>query len=524
MAVAILSLIGLAALVLYTVLTCYQNYRKCPQFDGPFLAKISGAWLFFHTFSGKLNEDNAALLRNHGSFVRISPDKVVTNDPVVLRHMSSPRSDFRRGTFYDAFSTQPTLRNVLSQKDEKLHNSLRSKLIRGYSGKDLPNLEADIDARIADLVALIGSECSNNKLIDFSSFAQYFTLDVLTHISFSAPVGYLTQNRDVYSYISKVSDFLQVLELGANIPTVQRILDSVLMAPFRPKITDADGMGAMMGMASKAVAFHYAPDAKAYPDMLGSFIKHGLTQQEAESEAMVQVLGGSDSTATAVRMIMLYIITHPEVYGKCVKEIEANESVFGDSISSAASRQHLPYVQACIKEGLRIWPPLQALNSKLSPPGGETVNGVFIPGGIEVCHNAYTTQRRTEIYGVDADQFRPERWLEAAEEAGKAHAASIDQGLGEDGVSVGAGGDGKTRLARMESTLELIFGSGRFGCLGRHIALIELDKVIPVLLRDFGWAVADPSRGIESKCFGVFVQKGMWLKATPRRVHDKHSE
>ncbi|EXJ81801.1 hypothetical protein A1O1_07866 [Capronia coronata CBS 617.96] len=495
-----MSLVGLAVLVVYTLVTCYRNYHKCPQFDGPFLAKISGAWLLYHTFSGKLNLHNGALLRKYGSFARISPDKVVTNDPVVLRHMSSPRSEFRRGTFYDAFSIQPPLRNVLSQKDEKLHNSLRSKLIRGYSGKDLPNLEADIDARIVDLVNLIQTESSNNKLIDFSASAQYFTLDVVTHISFSAPVGYLRQNRDVYSYISKVSDYLQVLELGANSPTIQRILDSGLMAPFRPKTTDTDGMGAMMGMASKAVAFHYAPDAKAYPDMLGSFIKHGLTQQEAESEAMVQVLGGSDSTATAIRMIMLYIITHPDVYAKCVQEIEANEHVFtaSHSITSADSRKHLPYVQACIKEGMRIWPPLQALNSKLSPPGGETVNAVFIPGGIEVCHNAYTTQRRVEIYGADAEYFRPERWLEAAAEAGKPEA------------------DGKTRLARMESTLELIFGSGRFGCLGRHIALIELDKVIPVLLRNFQWAVADPSRAIESKCYGVFVQKGMWLKATPR--------
>jgi len=385
-----------------------------------------------------------------------------------------------------------------------------------YSGKDLPGLEANIDACIADLVDLVHSESALNKPVDFSSLAQYFTLDVITSIAFSSPVGYLQQNRDVYSYIGNVSDFLQILELGANCPSVQRILDSGLMAPFRPKPTDADGMGAMMGMAAKAVRSRYAVGAKPQSDMLGSFMKHGLTQQEAESEAMVQVLGGSDSTATAIRMIMLYIITNPAVYAKCVKEIEANDEAFIDTISSSASSKCLPYVQACIKEGLRIWPPLQALNSKLAPPGGETVNGVFIPGGIEVCHNAYTTQRRKEIYGLDAEYFRPERWLEAAAEAGQGDGGGIDQGLGEDGASTEAGRDGTTRLAKMESTLELIFGSGRFGCLGRHIALIELDKVIPVLLRDFDWAVVDPSKGIESLCYGVFVQRGVWLRATPR--------
>ena len=55
-----------AVLVLYLAVRCYLNHRKCPQFDGPLLAKISGAWLFIHTFSGKLNQHNAAILEKYG--------------------------------------------------------------------------------------------------------------------------------------------------------------------------------------------------------------------------------------------------------------------------------------------------------------------------------------------------------------------------------------------------------------------------------------------------------------------------
>jgi cytochrome P450 len=370
----------LLAILSYVGVKSYLNYRKAPQFPGPFLAKISSIWLLTHTFSGKLNEYNAAILEEYGSPVRIAPDKILTNDPVILRHMSTPRSTFRRGTFYDAFSLQPPLKNVLSQKDEKLHNSLRAKLIRGYSGKDLPDLEADIDSNVATLVNLIRTESTAGRSIDFSSLAQYFTLDVLTHIAFSAPIGYLKQNRDVYSYIRTVSEFLQVLELGANSSGIQSILDSSIMAPMRPKPTDKDGMGAMMGAANKAVAERYGDNPKVEHDMLGSFVKHGLTQEEAESEAMVQVLGGSDSTATAIRMILLYVTTNPSVYVKLRKELDENAGLFEGSFITSASSRKLPYFQACVKEGLRLWPPLQALNSKVSPPGGETVNGVYIPG------------------------------------------------------------------------------------------------------------------------------------------------
>lgn len=378
----------------------YLNYYKVPQFPGPFLAKISSVWLLIHTFSGKLNQHNAAILEKYGSPVRIAPDKILTNDPMILRHMSTPRSNFRRGTFYDAFSLQPPLKNVLSQKDENLHNSLRAKLIRGYSGKDLPKLESDIDSNITNLVKLIRVESAAGRSIDFSSLAQYFTLDVLTHIAFSAPIGYLTQNRDVYSYIRTVSDFLQVLELGANSSFIQSILDSPFMAPMRPKPTDKDGMGAMMGMAKRAVSERYGPDPKVEQDMLGSFIKYGLTQQEAESEAMVQVLGGSDSTATAIRMIILHVATSPAVYVRVQKELDENDALFNGSLISSTNSRKLPYLQACIKEGLRIWPPLQALNSKLSPPGGETVNGVHIPG------KPSSTRKRDKASSEQGDSFQ----------------------------------------------------------------------------------------------------------------------
>ena len=339
----------------------------------------------------------------------------------------------------------------------------------------------------------------------------------------------------MYEYISKVSEFLGVLEVGANCPYFQGVLDSSFMAPFRPKPTDTSGMGAMLGMASKAVSSRLDnPSANTEKaDMLSSFLKQGLIKQEAESEAMVQVLGGSDTTATAIRMIILYIITSPTTYIKCMSELNSASSLFDaetGQISSIASRTRLPYIQACIKEGLRMWPPIQALNSKLSPPGGEVVNGVFIPGNIEVCHNAYTTQRRKEIYGPDAEFFGPERWTEAAADARRTDPNSEgDNHLRTDLI---VGGDVEkatsskpeptSRLAKMESTLELIFGSGRFGCLGKHIALIELDKVIPVLLREFEWSVVDPSCGFESRCYGVFVQRGMWLRVMARdRSHEQ---
>jgi cytochrome P450 len=109
-----------------------------------------------------------------------------------------------------------------------------------------------------------------------------------------------------------------------------------------------------------------------------------------------------------------------------------------------------------------MWPPISSLQSKISPPGGETVNGVFLPGGVEVAVSQVATHRRKDVYGDDANIFRPDRWIDA-----------------------GRLNDGGEKLHMMERTLELVFGSGRFGCLGKHGAMIELDKVFASLLLEF---------------------------------------
>lgn len=57
----------------------------------------------------------------------------MTNDPSIMQYMTSPRSNFTRGPWYEAFNTTPDRTNVLSERDEKHHKQLRAKLMRGVS-------------------------------------------------------------------------------------------------------------------------------------------------------------------------------------------------------------------------------------------------------------------------------------------------------------------------------------------------------------------------------------------------------
>lgn len=203
-------------------------------------------------------------------------------------------------------------------------------------------------------------------------------------------------------------------------------------------------------MAKKVVAQRFGPDAKSHPDMLGSFIRHGLTQEEASGEALLQVVAGSDTSAGAIRTVMLSLLTNPSAYSKLRKEID--DGIASGKISSpikdAESRQ-FPYLQAVIKEGLRLMPPASGAFFKTVPPGGDTIDGKFIPGGTEIGSSPLGIHCSKKIFGPDADLFRPERWTEASPE----------------------------KFAYMASTTDLIFHYGKYQCLGKSVALMEFNKI-----------------------------------------------
>jgi cytochrome P450 len=184
--------------------------------------------------------------------------------------------------------------------------------------------------------------------------------------------------------------------------------------------------------------------------MLGSFIRHGLTQEQASGEALLQVIAGSDTSAGTLRAVMLNLLTNPPMYRRLQKEID--EGIAAGKISSPikdAEARQFPYLQAVIREGLRIMPPASGAFFKEVPAGGDVIEGMFIPGGTQIGSSPLGIHRSKKIFGVDADLFRPERWTDATPE----------------------------KFAEMASTVDLVFHYGKYQCLGRGVALMEFNKI-----------------------------------------------
>jgi cytochrome P450 len=134
------------------------------------------------------------------------------------------------------------------------------------------------------------------------------------------------------------------------------------------------------------------------------------------------------------------------VQAKLLEEI-SNASI-SNPITDAEARK-LPYLQAVIKEGLRIFPPVTGFMSKQVPPGGDTIRDLYIPEGTTIGWSPFGLMRNEKLWGPDAKVFRPERWFEGTQE----------------------------EIQSKEMDAEMCFGYGKYQCLGKNIATIELNKI-----------------------------------------------
>lgn len=83
---------------------------------------------------------------------------------------------------------------------------------------------------------------------------------------------------------------------------------------------------------------------------------------------------------------------------------------------SFAETQKLPYLQAVLKECLRVHPTVGLPLWREVTAGGATIAGKSFPAGTNVGINSWVAHRNRDVWGPDADDFRPERWIESSED------------------------------------------------------------------------------------------------------------
>ncbi|RMZ77693.1 hypothetical protein DV738_g4337, partial [Chaetothyriales sp. CBS 135597] len=136
-------------------------------------------------------------------------------------------------------------------------------------------------------------------------------------------------------------------------------------------------------------------------------------KQRILDELMNVLLAGRDTTASLLSNMFFMLAKNPRIWHKVRSEVAVLQG-----LPPTYDELHgLKYVQCCVNESLRLHPVVprnerQATRDTVLPLGGgeNGLSPVFVPKGTFVCYNIYAMHRRTDIFGSDANEFRPERW------------------------------------------------------------------------------------------------------------------
>ncbi|KAJ3820397.1 cytochrome P450 [Lentinula raphanica] len=146
-------------------------------------------------------------------------------------------------------------------------------------------------------------------------------------------------------------------------------------------------------------------------------------KQRINQEYSTLLFAATDTTSSALSRLLFLLAKHPEVQEKLRREvIEARRNNNGEDLSYNEINS-LPYLDAVCRESLRLYPPVTMesrytlkdavlpLSKPTTDDDGKEIQEVMVPRGTTIFISIYNANRNEELWGPDANEWKPERWL-----------------------------------------------------------------------------------------------------------------
>jgi cytochrome P450 len=190
----------------------------------------------------------------------------------------------------------------------------------------------------------------------------------------------------------------------------------------------------------------------------GRLLAAGLSDSEVKAQCKDLIFAGTDSTGMNLATIVRNLVLYPEKYQRLKEEVSSNAALGAD----AQDAQALPYLNAIVKEGLRISMANPTRLPHVVPNGGWTFKDTYFPTGSVLGCSGYELHFNPTIF-PEPRSFKPERWLDTTEAMSKYWFA---------------------------------FGAGSRACIARNLATMELQFATERLARS---SVLDGAKAVQNE-------------------------
>lgn len=442
-----------------------KHWTQAPASE--LLPRIAGHWALGHI--AQLRDDPlgtlARLHAQHGPNLRLNMkvrDLYVLNHRDTLKHVLLDHpANYIRGSAVSGKIIREGLGTGLLTTDGEAWKKLRQLQQPAFHYKNLEPLVPEMVATAARELQEWSRHAASGE--SFDSFSTFMSL--------TAKVG--VQALFEYGLSQEESDQITHAVIAGQDRVWQRLFFPFFEIPNRPY---ARAVKDLTAIAGRIVQSRKGAPSKCPYTLMMSLLKGSLADQALLDQIRTMLVSAPENPSNTLAWAICRLIEHPEHQERLRAEIQ---SVLGDRDPGFEDLEKLSFTRRFLDEVLRLYPGAWIMD-RWSVANDDAL-GFRIPGQRMVILSPYFVHRDPEIW-PDPERFDPDRFLPERVEERPAHHY-------------------------------IPFGMGPRNCIGSRLALLEMQLLLPMLLRRFRFEIASP-RPVPSCALVTLRPKGLRLRVT----------
>ncbi|KAI1817267.1 cytochrome P450 [Poronia punctata] len=427
----------------------------------------------------------------YGEVMRVAPNVVYFLHPQAWKDIyGHGHAEFPKH-YPEGYTMNPKKIIASNPRD---HFRLRRAMLPAFSDKALAQQEPLITTYVDLLIQRLRQVSETAEPTNMVRWYNFTTFDLIADLAYGESLHGLEsgQSNVWLENIEKIFVIAPIIVIiGAS-----KIFGKVLMFLLAPLLRKAEKRHLINveQMAKTRLTARKQPDRG---DFMDYFLRsrgqaHQLSDEEIIVNSDLIMVAGSETTATLLSGLTYWLLKTPHALRRVTREVREAFGSSDEEMSFLHTRSKLPYLLACLEEGLRLFPPVPLALSRTVP--GDTpmdVCGIMIPPKtiVGIHHfSAYTS----EMNFHRPHEFLPERWLPE----------SVN--------------DPSSPFYNDRREIHKPFSFGPRDCIGRNLAYHEMRLIMAKILFHFDMRL-DPScdEWHDQRVFGLWEKPPLKVYLTP---------
>ncbi|CAL5050616.1 unnamed protein product [Urochloa decumbens] len=443
-----------------------------------------------------------ALAHQTSRLLFLGHSELWTSDPQVIEHiLKTSFSKYSKGDF-NIQIMKDLFGDGIFATDGKKWRHQRKLASHEFSTRVLRDFSSVVfRINAARLAEKISSAAANRTAIDMQDLLMKTTMDSIFKVGFGFELNTLSGSDEAGIQFSKAFDEANFLVFHRYVDIfwkLKKFLNIGLEAKLKRNIEIIDNF-VMKLINQKREQMKNVHDYKAREDIMTRFILASEEDPETMNDFYLRdivlnfLIAGKDTTASTLSWFFYMLCKNPIVQDKVALEInESLECAEEYNIENFTARlnegaiENMHYLHAAITETLRLYPAVP-VDGKIADEDDTLPNGHRVLKGDGVNYMIYAMGRMTYLWGTDAEEFRPERWL-------------------------------VNGVFQQENPYKFVaFNAGPRICLGKEFAYRQMKIMAATLTHFFRFKLEDESKEPTYKVmFTLHMDRGLHLYAYPR--------